>query len=194
MSNLRNLAIAMTSFETAQRRLPASGNWRHDASLNSSPNHTWAVTILPYVEQSVLYHKWNFDQPLTDRDGPNNKHWRVIGALNALRGRVEYLDAYIIGRHIFPQLIPVLTVVGTLQVAQMILQETALSFLGLGLPPPTATWGNMLAEGRDRLFAAPWIANFSGLAIILVVWGINMLGNGLREQLDPKSRTSRLNQ
>ena len=74
---------------------------------------------------------------------------------------------------------PVLTVVGTLQVAQMILQETALSFLGLGLPPPTATWGNMLAEGRDRLWAAPWIANLSGLAIIIVVWGINMLGNGL---------------
>ena len=100
-------------------------------------------------------------------------------------------DAYIIGRHIFPQLIPVLTVVGTLQVAQMILQETALSFLGLGLPPPTATWGNMLAEGRDRLFAAPWIAHFSGLAIIIVVWGINMLGNGLREQFDPKSRAKR---
>ena len=100
-------------------------------------------------------------------------------------------DAYIIGRHIFPQLVPVLTVVATLQVAQMILQETALSFLGLGLPPPTATWGNMLAEGRDRLWAAPWIANLSGLAIIIVVWGVNMLGNGLREQLDPKSRERR---
>ncbi|MEO6270317.1 MAG: ABC transporter permease [Lautropia sp.] len=100
-------------------------------------------------------------------------------------------DSYIIFRHIFPQLVPVLTVVSTLQVAQMILQETALSFLGLGLPPPTATWGNILAEGRDRLWVAPWIANLSGLAIILVVWGINMLGNGLREQLDPKSRERR---
>lgn len=100
-------------------------------------------------------------------------------------------DSYIIRRHIFPQLIPVLTVVCTLQVAQMILQETALSFLGLGLPPPTATWGNILAEGRDRLWVAPWIANLSGLAIIIVVWGINMLGNGLREQLDPKSRERR---
>ena len=97
-------------------------------------------------------------------------------------------DTFIIARHIFPQLVPVLTVVATLQVAQMILQETALSFLGLGLPPPTATWGNILAEGRDRLFVAPWIANLSGLAIIVLVWGINMLGNGLREELDPKSR------
>lgn len=97
-------------------------------------------------------------------------------------------SAYIIRQHIFPQLLPVLTVVATLQVAQMILQETALSFLGLGLPPPTATWGNMLAEGRDRMWVAPWIANLSGLAIIILVWGINMLGNGLREHLDPKSR------
>ena len=96
-------------------------------------------------------------------------------------------DWYIIRRHIFPQLVPILTVVSTLQVAQMILAETALSFLGLGIPPPTASWGNMLAEGRDRLFVAPWIANLSGLAIIIVVWGINMLGNGLREHLDPRS-------
>ncbi len=96
-------------------------------------------------------------------------------------------DWYIIRRHIFPQLVPVLTVVSTLQVAQMILAETALSFLGLGIPPPAPSWGNMLAEGRDRLFVAPWIANLSGLAIIIVVWGINMLGNGLREHLDPRS-------
>ena len=74
----------------------------------------------------------------------------------------------------------------TLQVAQMILVETALSFLGLGLPPPTPSWGNILAEGRDRLLVAPWIANAAGCSIILVVWGINMLGNGLREELDPK--------
>jgi peptide/nickel transport system permease protein len=69
----------------------------------------------------------------------------------------------------------------------MILQETALSFLGLGVPPPAATWGNMLAEGRDRLFVAPWIANSAGLAIVILVWGINIFGNGLRELLDPKS-------
>jgi peptide/nickel transport system permease protein len=95
-------------------------------------------------------------------------------------------DAYVLRRHILPQLIPIITVVSTLQVAQMILVETALSFLGLGLPPPTPSWGNILAEGRDRLLVAPWIANSAGCAIILVVWGINMLGNGLREELDPK--------
>ena len=96
-------------------------------------------------------------------------------------------DGYIIRRHILPHLLPMIVVVSTLQVAQMILTETALSFLGLGLPPPTPSWGNVLAEGRDRLFVAPWIANSAGIAIIIVVWGINMLGNGLREHLDPKS-------
>jgi peptide/nickel transport system permease protein len=93
---------------------------------------------------------------------------------------------YIMRRHILPQVMPVLTVVATLQVAQMILQETALSFLGLGLPPPAATWGNILAEGGTRLFIAPWIANLAGLSIILLVWGVNMLGNGLREHYDPR--------
>lgn len=93
---------------------------------------------------------------------------------------------YVMARHILPQMAPVLTVIATLQVAQLILQETALSFLGLGLPPPTATWGNILAEGRDRLLVAPWIANLAGGAIILLVLGVNLLGNGLRETLDPK--------
>ena len=96
-------------------------------------------------------------------------------------------DLYIITRHIVPQLVPVLTVLATLQVAQMILQETALSFLGLGVPPPAATWGNILAEGRDRLFVAPWIADSAGIAIILLVMTINVLGNGLREYFDPRS-------
>ncbi len=95
-------------------------------------------------------------------------------------------DFYIMRQHILPQVLPVLMVLATLQVAQMILQETALSFLGLGLPPPAATWGNILAEGNTRLFVAPWIADLAGLAIICLVWGVNMLGNGLREQFDPR--------
>ena len=93
---------------------------------------------------------------------------------------------YIMWRHILPQMSPVLTVIATLQVGQLILQETALSFLGLGLPPPTATWGNILAEGRDRLLVAPWIANLAGAAIVLLVLGVNLLGNGMRETLDPR--------
>ncbi|WP_321325371.1 ABC transporter permease [uncultured Parasphingorhabdus sp.] len=96
---------------------------------------------------------------------------------------------YIVRQHILPHLMPIIIVISTLQVAQMILTETALSFLGLGIPPPTPSWGNVLAEGRDRLLIAPWIANSAGIAIIMVVWGINMLGNGLREKLDPNEVT-----
>lgn len=95
-------------------------------------------------------------------------------------------ERYIMWRHILPQMLPVLTVIATLQVGQLILQETALSFLGLGLPSPAATWGNILAEGRDRLLVAPWIANLAGAAIMLLVVGVNLLGNGLRETLDPR--------
>jgi len=88
----------------------------------------------------------------------------------------------------------VLTVIATLQVGQLILQETALSFLGLGLPQPTATWGNILAEGRDRLLVAPWIANLAGVAIVLLVLGINLLGNGLHALLMQREAWLRLQQ
>lgn len=122
-------------------------------------------------------------------------HARVVfGLTRSLRER-PFVEAamsqgatggFIVFRHILPHLLPVMSVVATLQVAQMILQETALSFLGLGLPPPAATWGNILAEGRERLFVAPWIANLAGVAIVLLVWGVNILGNGLRERFDPR--------
>lgn len=95
-------------------------------------------------------------------------------------------DAYILRRHIFPQFIPVIIVLATLQVAQMILQETALSFLGLGVPQPAPTWGNVLAEGRDRLFGAPWIADSAGIAIVILVLAVNLFGNGLRDVLVPR--------
>jgi peptide/nickel transport system permease protein len=118
----------------------------------------------------------------------------VFGLTRSLRER-PFVEAatlygggsfYVMWQHILPQVMPVLMVLATLQVAQMILQETALSFLGLGLPPPAATWGNILAEGATRLFAAPWIANLAGLSIIVLVYGVNMLGNGLRERFDPR--------
>lgn len=95
-------------------------------------------------------------------------------------------ENHILRRHILPQLMPVLLVVSTLQVAQLILAEAALSFLGLGIPPPTPSWGNILAEGRDRLFLAPWIADSAGLALLVTVLGVNLLGEGLRAWLDPR--------
>lgn len=95
-------------------------------------------------------------------------------------------DARIITRHVLPNVLPSITVIWTLEIARVILMESALSFLGLGVPPPTPTWGRMLAEGRDYLTVAGWIAIFPGLAILVTVLGINLLGDGLRDLLDPK--------
>ena len=97
-------------------------------------------------------------------------------------------DARIIVRYILPNVLAPVVVIWTLEVARVILMESALSFLGLGVPPPTPTWGRMLAEGRDYLTVAGWIAVFPGLAILFTVLGINFLGDGLRDLLDPRLR------
>ncbi len=97
-------------------------------------------------------------------------------------------DARIIARHVLPNVLAPVMVIWTLEVARVILMESALSFLGLGVPPPTPTWGRMLAEGRDYLTMAGWISIFPGLAIMVTVLGINFLGDGLRDLLDPRLR------
>jgi len=107
-----------------------------------------------------------------------------IQAVRALGAR----DSRIIVRHILPNVAAPILVIWTLEVARVILMESALSFLGLGVPPPTPTWGRMLAEGRDYLTMAGWIAVFPGLAIMFTVLGINFLGDGLRDLLDPRLR------
>src|SRR6266516_439147 len=97
-------------------------------------------------------------------------------------------DARIIARHILPNVFAPVVVIWTLEVARVILMESALSFLGLGVPPPTPTWGRMLAVGRDYLTVAGWIATFPGLVIMLTLLGINFFGDGLRDLLDPRLR------
>lgn len=99
-------------------------------------------------------------------------------------------DLRILVRHILPNLLAPILVIWTLEVARVILMESALSFLGLGVPPPTPSWGRMLAEGRDYLTVAGWIATYPGLAIMLTVLGINFLGDGLRDLLDPRQSRS----
>ena len=90
--------------------------------------------------------------------------------------------------HIFPGTINTLIVVATLQVGIVILLESVLSFLGAGTPPPTAAWGSMVADGRDRLAGFWWIATFPGLAIMLTVMSLNLFGDWLRDKLDPRLR------
>jgi peptide/nickel transport system permease protein len=95
----------------------------------------------------------------------------------------------IIFRHILPNSIAPIVVSATLGVANAILAEAYISFLGLGVQPPTATWGNMLDGANNYLDTAPWLWIFPGLLIVLTVLSINFLGDGLRDALDPRSRT-----
>jgi len=91
-------------------------------------------------------------------------------------------------RHVLPNVAGPLVVVATVSVAQMILAESVLSFLGGGIAPPSPTWGHMLFEGQDYFTAAPWISLAPGLAIMASVLGFNMLGEGLRDALDPRKQ------
>jgi len=91
-------------------------------------------------------------------------------------------------RHILPNVAGPLLVVATVSVAQMILAESVLSYLGAGITPPTPTWGHMLYEGQDYFTAAPWISLAPALAIMASVLGFNMLGEGLRDALDPRKQ------
>jgi len=91
-------------------------------------------------------------------------------------------------RHILPNASAAIIVLASMRVAQAILAEAALSFLGLGLPPPTPSWGIMIAEGRQHLGTAPWVALFPGVFIMITVLAFNLLGDGIRDLLDPRLR------
>jgi peptide/nickel transport system permease protein len=103
---------------------------------------------------------------------------RVAGASN-LR---------IITRHVFPNVVNTVIVLATLEVGQVILLEASLSFLGAGLPRPTPAWGLMVADGRELIVSSWWVAFFPGLAILLAVMSMNLMGDWLRDKLDPKLR------
>jgi peptide/nickel transport system permease protein len=91
----------------------------------------------------------------------------------------------LIWRHVVPNSLSALLVAAALGVGNAITLEAGLAFLGLGVPAPAPSWGNMISSGRDALVNAPWIATFPGLAIVLAVVGCNLLGDGLRKALDP---------
>jgi peptide/nickel transport system permease protein len=118
----------------------------------------------------------------------------VRGEVLSIRER-EYVQAAIalgsqpwrvLRHHVLPNTFTPWLVVATLDMARVIVIESALSFLGLGVQPPTPTWGGMLADGRVYLSTAWWLATFPGLAILITVLGINLFGDGLRDTLDPR--------
>jgi peptide/nickel transport system permease protein len=97
-------------------------------------------------------------------------------------------DLWIVGRHIFPNMIQPVIVQGAIGMAGAILAEATMSFLGLGVPPPTASWGSMLNDGRSHLFDAPHLVLFPALAVMLAVLSFNFIGDALRDYLDPRAR------
>ena len=118
----------------------------------------------------------------------------VRGDVLSLREREFVLSAIAAGAdakriivyHILPNVISAAVVVGTLELARVIIMESALSFLGLGVQPPEPSWGRMLADGRSYMASAWWLATFPGLAIMILVLGVNMLGDWLRDHFDPR--------
>lgn len=122
----------------------------------------------------------------------------VRGTALSLREK-EYVEAsramgngelFTIARHIIPNCIGSLTVLATAFFAHAILAESALSFLGLGVPPPYPSWGGMLADARGYYTLAPWLAIFPGLAISATLLGVNLFGDGLRDRFDPRMALS----
>jgi peptide/nickel transport system permease protein len=91
-------------------------------------------------------------------------------------------------RHVLPNVAPSIVIVASLQFAQFIVAEAAISFLGFGVQPPTPAWGSMLSESRDYLYVAWWLAAFPGAALALTALGINLVGDWLRDVLDPRFR------
>ncbi len=118
----------------------------------------------------------------------------VRGQVLALREREFVMSARsagasltrILARHILPNVVTPILVVGTLELARVILLEASLSFLGMGVQPPSPSWGRMLAEGRTYIATAWWISTFPGLAIVLTVLSINFVGDWLRDRFDPR--------
>ena len=120
----------------------------------------------------------------------------VSGAVLVVR-ETEYVTAaralgatalQVLTRHVLRNVLPTVIVYSTLFMANAILVEAALSFLGLGVQPPTPSWGLMVSTGRDLLLVAPHVATIPGLAILVAVLGFNLLGDGLRDALDPRLR------
>ena len=150
----------------------------------------WVVPGAPWIDLTLIgvlaitgwpvYTRVIRAQALSLREREFVQAARVVGAG----------DRRIIFRHIFPNVVNLLVVIASLQVAQMIILESFLSFLGLGVQPPIPSWGSMLGDGRLYMFDKWWMATIPGLAIFVTTLAINLVGDGLRDLLDPYSRTN----
>jgi peptide/nickel transport system permease protein len=136
------------------------------------------VVIVLALTRWPRYARVAYGQTLSVSNMPYVKLSRFMGA-----GWMRLL-----GRHILPNIAGSLVVVATLEFGLMVLFEASLSFLGLGVQPPTSSWGAMLSTGRNYVASAWWIATFPGLALFLLVLSINLIGDHVRDRLDPRAR------
>jgi peptide/nickel transport system permease protein len=134
------------------------------------------IIVVIGVSSWVVYARVVRGEVLSIRE---REYVQAAVALGSRHGRV-------LRQHVLPNTFTPWLVVATLDMARVIVTESALSFLGLGVQPPTPTWGGMLADGRVYLSTAWWLATFPGLAILITVLGINLFGDGLRDTLDPR--------
>jgi peptide/nickel transport system permease protein len=140
------------------------------------PNITIVIVILSAITWPTLARLVR-GQTLSVRERAFVEGARAAGAT----------DVYIITRHIIPHTLTVTVIWATLSFASLVLVEASLSFLGVGVPPPSPSWGNMIADGQSRYRIAPWMIIVPTTAIMLTTLGFNLLGDGVRDALDPRT-------
>ena len=174
------------------------GRWWDDVVMGitnimiSIPSLVFALAIMALLGPGLInvflalgITNWAYTCRITRSQVLSTRELNYVKAARALGyGRIRIMFTQVL-----PNILGPILVIATLGVAGAILIEASLSFLGLGTQPPTPSWGGMLATAREQLFTAPWISVFPGLAIFSTVLGLNLLGDGLRDFLDP--RTSR---
>jgi len=170
------------------------GRWWDDVVMGltnvmlSIPGLVFAVAIMAVLGPGLInvflalgFTNWSYSCRVTRSQVLTTRSLDYVTAARAL----GYGRARIMLTQILPNIVGPILVIATLGVAYAILTEASLSFLGLGAQPPTPSWGGMLSTAREQLFTAPWISIFPGLAIFVTVLGLNLLGDGLRDVLDP---------
>ena len=153
-----------------------------------------AIAIMAFLGQGVgnliaalMLSRWVQFSRVVRGEVFSIKERDFVTAAKALGGN----DWYVLFRHVVPNTFASITVIATFAMAIVIISEASLSFLGLGVPVHIPTWGSMLSEGRSYINRAPWLTIFPGLAIFITVFGINLLGDGLRDVFDPRLRRQR---
>ena len=176
------------------------GRWWDDLVMGltnimlSIPSLIFALAIVALLGPGLMnvfialgFTNWSYSCRITRSQVLSTRSLEYVLAARALGyGRFRLMFTQIL-----PNILGPILVIATLGVAGAILLEASLSFLGLGVQPPTPSWGSMLSQARDQLFTAPWVSVFPGVAIFVTVLGLNLLGDGLRDVLDPYTTRSR---